>query len=253
MTSLVLPTAYTSSIREERGVATLDAPEIGTRRGRGRPRDPGMDSRILVAARQAAAELGIDRCSMEIIASSAGVGKPTVYLRWPDRWAVMVAALEDLPGPPEPSSYEGIVAAVWAAHRYLVAGRQAPFFRAVLDASARDERLQAALEASLLNPWQSFIEQVAARRLKGVVDAPSRPAREIAELVKAQLVLAMVRPNVDARRWGWEGWIGRLDRRLLEGSGGDLPATELGLSLDAVTAAQPSAVHALLGPTEMTQ
>lgn len=64
------------------------------RRPRGRPRVAGLDEKILEAARQVVAELGVAGASVTAIAERAGVGKPTVYLRWPNRLHVIEAAIE---------------------------------------------------------------------------------------------------------------------------------------------------------------
>lgn len=49
---------------------------------RGRPRDPGLDQRILAATRAALDAQGYAQLSMEAIARDAGVGKQTLYRRW---------------------------------------------------------------------------------------------------------------------------------------------------------------------------
>ena len=72
--------------------AATDTP----RRKPGRPRDPAASARILEAARYVTADQGIAACSMSAIADQAGVGKPTIYLRFPDRGAVLDAADADV-------------------------------------------------------------------------------------------------------------------------------------------------------------
>lgn len=52
---------------------------------RGRPRDTGTDEAILDAARDLLLREGYARLSMEKVAAQAGVGKPTVYRRWPSK------------------------------------------------------------------------------------------------------------------------------------------------------------------------
>lgn len=52
---------------------------------RGRPRSPELDRRILDAARELLAEHGYLGLSMEAVARRAGVGKQTLYRRWPRR------------------------------------------------------------------------------------------------------------------------------------------------------------------------
>ncbi|MGH3764571.1 MAG: TetR/AcrR family transcriptional regulator [Pseudonocardiaceae bacterium] len=52
-------------------------------------------ARILVAAERLFAERGATRVSMEDIAKAAGVGKGTLYRRYPDRAAVAMALLDE--------------------------------------------------------------------------------------------------------------------------------------------------------------
>lgn len=59
---------------------------------RGRPRSPACDEAILDAAWRLLAEVGYIRLSMEGIAAEAGVGKPTLYLRYPGKAEVVAAA-----------------------------------------------------------------------------------------------------------------------------------------------------------------
>lgn len=51
----------------------------------GRPRSPELDERILDATRELLAEHGYLGLSMEAVARRAGVGKQTLYRRWPRR------------------------------------------------------------------------------------------------------------------------------------------------------------------------
>ena len=52
-------------------------------RSRGRPRDPATDDAILRAGLALFIERGIEGASIEQIAKRAGVGKLTIYRRWP--------------------------------------------------------------------------------------------------------------------------------------------------------------------------
>jgi AcrR family transcriptional regulator len=67
----------------------MSAPEPG----RGRPRDPRTQHSITEAARRLLAEGGYDAVSIESIAREAGVGKPTVYRRWPSKAHVVFDAV----------------------------------------------------------------------------------------------------------------------------------------------------------------
>jgi AcrR family transcriptional regulator len=59
----------------------------------GRPRDPNLDGVILDATIELLAKEGFARMSIEQIAARAGVGKPTIYRRWPSKVDLVIAAL----------------------------------------------------------------------------------------------------------------------------------------------------------------
>lgn len=51
----------------------------------GRPRRAGVDDAVLQATAELLSEVSFSRLSMEMVAQRAGVGKPTVYRRWPSK------------------------------------------------------------------------------------------------------------------------------------------------------------------------
>lgn len=65
-------------------------------RRRGRPREAGIDQRILQAALDQLAEVGYERMSLDQIAAKAGVTKPTLYRRWKGKADIATAALRIL-------------------------------------------------------------------------------------------------------------------------------------------------------------
>ncbi|MCX4098598.1 TetR/AcrR family transcriptional regulator [Nocardia sp. alder85J] len=72
------------------------APDItspATASGPGRPRDPGVDRRVLEAAINIYGELGWHGFSIEAVARGAGVGKATIYRRWPNRTDLLIDAV----------------------------------------------------------------------------------------------------------------------------------------------------------------
>jgi AcrR family transcriptional regulator len=64
-------------------------------RGPGRPRDAGRDRAILAATLKLLYDKGYAGLTIENVAASAGVGRPTIYRRWRSKAALVVAALVD--------------------------------------------------------------------------------------------------------------------------------------------------------------
>jgi AcrR family transcriptional regulator len=71
------------------------------RRAPGRPRSALVDQAIIEAVLDLLAEDGatIEALSMEAVASRAGVGKATIYRRWPNKEALVLDAIAALKGP----------------------------------------------------------------------------------------------------------------------------------------------------------
>jgi len=63
---------------------------------RGRPRSSDVDKRILDATLTLLAEVGVEKISMETIATKAGVGKSSIYRRWKNKDDLILDALEQL-------------------------------------------------------------------------------------------------------------------------------------------------------------
>jgi AcrR family transcriptional regulator len=71
------------------------SPERSTRRA-GRPRDPAADQAILATALRLLRDQGYDAMSVEGVALAAGVGKTTIYRRYPGKRELVVAAISSL-------------------------------------------------------------------------------------------------------------------------------------------------------------
>jgi len=61
-----------------------------------RPRSPDTDQRIFAAAAKLVAEHGYADTALEAVAREAGVGKTTLYRRWPSKPALMAACYAHL-------------------------------------------------------------------------------------------------------------------------------------------------------------
>jgi AcrR family transcriptional regulator len=61
---------------------------------RGRSRDPEVDEAILTAAMDLLAEIGYARLTMDQVAARARAGKASLYLRWPNKVALVAEAIQ---------------------------------------------------------------------------------------------------------------------------------------------------------------
>src|SRR5690348_10869274 len=74
-----------------------------TSRRPGRPRSEQAEQAIIEATLDLFAEQGFEGVCVEAVASRAGVGKATIYRRWPNKEELLLAALGSMKSPfPEP-------------------------------------------------------------------------------------------------------------------------------------------------------
>jgi AcrR family transcriptional regulator len=70
------------------------APEGTAARAGGRPRDPKLDEAIILATRERLVRDGYSRMTLGDIAADAGVSRPTLYRRWPNKLDLVADALD---------------------------------------------------------------------------------------------------------------------------------------------------------------
>ncbi|HEY1486666.1 MAG TPA: TetR/AcrR family transcriptional regulator, partial [Micromonosporaceae bacterium] len=98
-------TTYVAPESGDGTVAGSGASEFGgdmcpDRRAPGRPRSARADEAIIEATLDLLSEgANIETLSMEAVAARAGVGKATIYRRWPNKEALIVHSLAALKGP----------------------------------------------------------------------------------------------------------------------------------------------------------
>ncbi len=126
--------------------SAMSTPPVEVRRKRGRPRDPQADGRILAAASALILVRGFDSMTVDEVASTAGVGKATVYRRWARKEDLAVAAMEQLyrdeMPPPDTGSIRGDLRALFGSVLAFVnspAGTD--YIRTTIKESMRDERI----------------------------------------------------------------------------------------------------------------
>ncbi|QWZ09066.1 TetR/AcrR family transcriptional regulator [Nocardioides panacis] len=123
------------------------------RRGRGRPRDPGTDDRITRAAAELLLQRGFDRTTVDDVAARAGVGKATVYRRWPSKEDLAVAAMEtlysaEMPEPDTGSIRTDLAASYRSVLTFVNTPEGAAFLRTSIAESVRDGRIAALYRSS---------------------------------------------------------------------------------------------------------
>ena len=184
----------------------------------GRPRDPSRDRVIMEATLELLAEGGYSKLSMEAVAHRAGVGKTTIYRRWPTKTALVVDALEQLSSanavPTEGSVRERLTALVAEMLRHLRAGRGARIMAALVGEIPRDPEVAEDVRAVLLRKRQG----TAFRLLQeGVANGELRPDLDVelaADLLMGPVILRRLltggplEPELAARTvsYLYDGW-----------------------------------------------
>ena len=74
----------------------------------GRPRDPKLDAAITGATLELLAENGYAALTIEAVATRAGVGKATLYRRWPGKVQLVIDAVRTLSEQPDPDTSAGV-------------------------------------------------------------------------------------------------------------------------------------------------
>lgn len=137
----------------------MSTSEDEPRKGRGRPRTPGAEKRIIDAALEEYGQHGWAGFTMDGVARRAGVGKSTVYLRWQDKDTLLTDAV----------------------------GTRGNLLPAVDTGTARGD-----LEALAINLFEHNLEPAGWATLRVVIDAagaPQRLGRLITEVSTPQLEL----------------------------------------------------------------
>lgn len=127
------------------------------RRPRGRPRQVGVEERVLAAAREIEAEVGYDATSVEAIAERAGVAKTAIYRRWPNKgvllYEAVIGSVVDHAVVPETGAIHSDLLAVLQAN---AAGFRVPARRALVAAlsaeALRDDRMAEMLRSKFFGP-----------------------------------------------------------------------------------------------------
>jgi AcrR family transcriptional regulator len=175
--------------------------EVEVHRPPGRPRSPEADRAILRAAVDLLADEGYGGVTMEGVAARAGVGKATVYRRWPCKSALVVDALsacrESGSQPPDTgSTREDLLVFVQVFMHHLRtsdAGRVMPALVAEL---SRNPELAAEFRAGFVQPRRAKVLEAVRRgvergEVRAGVDAELVADGVVALLMHRYLVTGM--------------------------------------------------------------
>ena len=136
----------------------------------GRPRDELVTDRILTSALELAEEDGFDSLSVEGVAERAGVGKTTIYRRWPNVWAVVVdAVLAEVtrvsPVVERESARESLTASMKLVGKSF-RGRHGLLFRPLIGRAQTDDTLRAAIDERWLSPRRELSRGIVRRGIE---------------------------------------------------------------------------------------
>jgi len=144
-------------------------PADGAPRRPGRPRSEQAEQAIIEAALEIFAECGPDAMGIEQVAARAGVGKATIYRRWPGKEDLLVDAVgalrTQLPQPQGRSVRADLTALVEALCGEAADPRRARQFALLHGEGLRYPRLLARYNEAVVRPRQELIASVLRRGL----------------------------------------------------------------------------------------
>jgi AcrR family transcriptional regulator len=127
----------------------------------GRPRSEQAEQAIIEATLDLFAEQGFEGVCVEAVASRAGVGKATIYRRWPSKEELLLAALGSLKSPyPEPkgiSARDDLVAIVAVMCADRADPRKARRYALLLGEGEKYPRLMARYMQTVVEPRRDIL------------------------------------------------------------------------------------------------
>jgi len=135
-----------------------------TTRRPGRPRSERAEQALLDATIEAVGELGIDGVRCEDVAARAGVGKATLYRRWPGKEDLLIAAFASIKRPmPEPcgeSVRDDLIALLAVIAADADDPRYAQQYALLHGAGERYPRLVARYREKVIEPRRELVRRV---------------------------------------------------------------------------------------------
>jgi AcrR family transcriptional regulator len=164
-----------------------------TSRRPGRPRSEQAEQAIIEATLDLFAEQGFEGVCVEAVAARAGVGKATIYRRWPNKEELLLAAFGSLKSPfPEPkgiSVRDDLLAMVEVMCADKSDPRKARRYALLLGEGEKYPRLMARYKETVVEPRREAMRAVIRR---GIQTGELRPDTdiEIAMLTLTGVIMA---------------------------------------------------------------
>jgi AcrR family transcriptional regulator len=185
--------------------------ETRERRPPGRPRSVQADQAILAAALDLFAQCGPDALYIEQVAARAGVGKATIYRRWPGKEDMLIDAIDGLrtmlPVPQGRSVRADLTALLETICREAADPRRARLFALLQGEGVRYPRLMAKYLEIVVKPRRDLVTAVLRR---GVATGELRETTDIGAAV------VLLNGAVLASMYGEEHLDSRDARRVIE-------------------------------------
>jgi AcrR family transcriptional regulator len=147
--------------------ATAGGAAVVPGRRPGRPRSEHADQAILAAALDLFAERGPDALGIEQVAARAGVGKATIYRRWPGKEDMLIDALDALrtrlPEAQGKSVRADLIALLNTICREAADPRRARLFALLQGEGTRYPRLMAKYVETVVQPRRDVVSSVLRR------------------------------------------------------------------------------------------
>jgi AcrR family transcriptional regulator len=139
------------------GAGGVDAGVGGGGAQRGRPRSQEADRAILTATAELLADRGLSAMSIEEVAARAGVGKTTIYRRWPSKGLLaldaFVASFREEQPPNDTGTLRGdLLAALRAWVRAVTQTPMGPMLTGLIAEAQHDPELRGAWRDRVLEP-----------------------------------------------------------------------------------------------------